>query len=608
MNPNEPAKTETKTVYMNAKWETLPTSQPGYIAVQQRTTTYNDGRVVREVLNDDGSTLSQRGDVETDPDQAKKYADAQRTAQTQTDQAERKVTRTYRGVDPATGRPADVTEYQTGSPSYKEVAATGSAEPPKTEDRGGRHYVWKPNPNGQGGQWEDVGPSDAAATPVSGIKQDEATGKWYGIKDGRWVEIPGGPGSAAGSVPVTGITQDKKSGKWFGIQGGKWVEVPGGPGMSDAEQKPKYSATKQDETTGKWHGLTPGGTWEEIQGGPGIAPKAPERMVDKESGQTLERGADGTWRPIKTEGVSTELSGAAQAIVGRFRPDPRKPSFGLMDLQQELLEARAKGEITNEEARKALAQVQPMAQAEIDRITGIEATQRSVFGTNVTQRGQDLNDIQGRRSAATSAQSQTFQYAQKYHLGPREMRYLTEMQRRDQERWGGMRDVPREQPYPMTQGILGIGLPGGQPGAVRPGAPAAPGAPLPSTGSLAAPFDMPGYVLPTEGVGGIVAPGRGAPGDGTAGAVANGGEIDPRGQPPADMPVAPGAATPPAEFGWQVQQPAPGTYGVPPEWQQQGGNYLDYLRMMDPPPLPEEEEEEDPIAAIMAQSPLAGVR
>ncbi len=80
---------------------------------------------------------------------------------------------------------------------------------------------------------------------------------------------------------------------------------------------------------------------------------------------------------------------------------------------------------------------------------------------------------------------------------------------------------------------------------------------------------------------------------------------------PVAPPVSPSAGAYGVPPDWQQPAPMPapaspsgGAYGVPPEWQQQGGSYLDYLRMMDPPPLPEEDD--DLIAAIMAQSPLAG--
>lgn len=43
------------------------------------------------------------------------------------------------------------------------------------------------------GQRVSLPPEDKGYT---NIKQDENTGKWYGIKDGKWEEMPGGPGSA----------------------------------------------------------------------------------------------------------------------------------------------------------------------------------------------------------------------------------------------------------------------------------------------------------------------------------------------------------------------------------------------------------------------------
>lgn len=80
----------------------------------------------------------------------------------------------YIGTNPTTGKQTQVSEYPDGNGGVRKeyddtqvpAAATGEAKPPTTEDRGGRRYVWQPNPGGPsaGGKWADIG--DAPETPA----------------------------------------------------------------------------------------------------------------------------------------------------------------------------------------------------------------------------------------------------------------------------------------------------------------------------------------------------------------------------------------------------------------------------------------------------------
>lgn len=275
------------------------------------------------------------------------------------------------------------------------------------------------------------------------------------------------------------------------------------------KKEPPKPQQGPDGQWGYWDTSGAQPVWKPIAGPTAGAKTSAPTQVDGEWGVWTQEtpGAPPVWTPVQGPGGAGDKP-AVQRITGGWRPDPAQPGFGLFDLQARLLEAVARGEITNADARAALARMQPLAQAEIDRITGIEGTQRSVFNTNVTQRGQDLNDIQGRRSAAGGALNNAFGYAQRFKLGPAHIRYLTEMQQAQIGQWGGLRDVPREQPYPMTQGILGIGLngrDGQQAGGPTPAGPSSsppagyaprgvwaqglPGGPMPAT---VAPAPLPG--------------------------------------------------------------------------------------------------------------------
>lgn len=143
MDPNEivgrPSEREVWLAPGWADYKPITAKQPsGYTRVSVRETTYADGRIVTEVLDENRNPIkTQVLDQQTDDAQARRFQQTQTQTQRQTDQSERRETSTYQGVYPAghpqAGQPAMVTEYESGPPKYAPVPAsaqgTGNATP-----------------------------------------------------------------------------------------------------------------------------------------------------------------------------------------------------------------------------------------------------------------------------------------------------------------------------------------------------------------------------------------------------------------------------------------------------------------------------------------------
>ncbi len=159
-----------------------------------------------------------------------------------------KPTNVYIGTNPMTGKPSEVSEWPDGRKTYDDTnvpaAASGDAKPPTTEDRGGRHYVWKPNAGGPnaGGQWVDAGTApetpaerqarEANAPTQSVSRETGGDGKPYTVitivpKPGQ----PGKPGQivlgpdgqpAPNGIPGKPPKEDRKT---VTINGKPYIEV-----------------------------------------------------------------------------------------------------------------------------------------------------------------------------------------------------------------------------------------------------------------------------------------------------------------------------------------------------------------------------------------------
>jgi hypothetical protein len=150
-------------------------------------------------------------------------------------------------------------------------AAQKPAEPPKERVDPAdptKRQTWNPQANGGQGAWEDAGAVAQPDKPKYGqVRQDEQTGKWFGLTpSGQWEEIQGGPNAAPGK---------------------------------------KYVQVVQDKDTGKWHGLTAQGTWEELQGGPGTTPQGAPTSMSTPTGPV---GPVTTWLQTETEKLAKQAA------------------------------------------------------------------------------------------------------------------------------------------------------------------------------------------------------------------------------------------------------------------------------------------------------------
>lgn len=147
-----------------------------------------------------------------------------------------KPVRTYTGTDPATGKPATVTEYDDGSKTYDEVKP-GAGKPV-------RSYT---------------GTDPATGKPATVTEYDDGSKTYVESKPGAGKPVR----TYAGTDPATGrpatVTEYDDGTKAY------------------AESKPenRYREVRQDEESGRWWGLKPDGTWEEMQGGPGAGNTGP---------------------------------------------------------------------------------------------------------------------------------------------------------------------------------------------------------------------------------------------------------------------------------------------------------------------------------------------
>lgn len=122
-------------------------------------------------------------------------------------------------------------------------------------------------------------------------------------------------------------------------------------------------------------------------------------------GGFLEKGPDGTWRPIKTEGIPTgstpEGAPVASGKLGEAAAD-------LAAFTEWLNKERRKpgSTMTNEQADKLLAQRHAYWKTALDEQQGIVNAQSTAQGQAISQRGQTLGDLSNRRSSATSIANQ----------------------------------------------------------------------------------------------------------------------------------------------------------------------------------------------------------
>ncbi len=204
----------------------------------------------------------------------------------------------------------------------------------------------------------------------------------------------------------TQARQDETTGKWFGLtKDGKWEEMPGGPGLTPKEPKSKYSATKQDPTTGKWFGMTPAGEWEAMEGGPGVAKPTGKTHTINGVLYTEELDASGQITGLKRVPMTGGPSGNAPPI-----PTPAdSQEAGIQQLntyRQTLRQMELTGELSPEESKEAFRIAHEAQQAHLN--AAIKASE-GVYSTNVQQRGQDIQLANQRMSSSVTAMQNSMQ-------------------------------------------------------------------------------------------------------------------------------------------------------------------------------------------------------
>lgn len=207
-------------------------------------TIYNDGTEIWEYRRYSGQGPENDPIVSTETltnaEQEKRWASQQRTAQQQTDQSERKITRTGEGVDPKTGKPARVTEYESGEPRYDELKPDTKPDGQIINAGNGRIILVKPD----------------------GSKQVIEEGKPVDQKDGtivnlgkRGVFVIRADGTSEQVIPSEAPEAEKPTmigGKPYTLQDGKYVPVPiegqakPGQGPSLADLQTRYGRTVED--------------------------------------------------------------------------------------------------------------------------------------------------------------------------------------------------------------------------------------------------------------------------------------------------------------------------------------------------------------------------
>jgi hypothetical protein len=144
--------------------------------------------------------------------------------------------RSYTGVDPQTNKPANVTQYDDGSLTYEEVKPGQTARKPIRSYTGVDPQTNKPatvTEYDDGGKtYEEVKPgARQAVREYTGVDpQTNKPAKVTEYSDGSKTYAEVDPRQQNKYVR---LEQDKDSGKWFGLTpDGKWEEVPGGPGTT----------------------------------------------------------------------------------------------------------------------------------------------------------------------------------------------------------------------------------------------------------------------------------------------------------------------------------------------------------------------------------------
>jgi hypothetical protein len=294
-------------------------------------------------------------------------------------------------INPSTGQTLTA-EVESGGGSYTitqdgvipsnkraDASTTAQAEPPKTEDRGGRRYVWQPNPGGPsaGGQWVDAG--TAPETPTE-RQAREANAPSQSVRTET-----GGDGK-----PYTVITIVPKPGQ------------PGSPGQI---------------VLGPDGQPAPGG----IPGKPPVEKREPVTKNGKTYIQVTVQHPDGRSELYFTDqsGARVTLPDQAQmpANAPAFAPDWQKPGLGLIEYASAV---RARPDLTDDQKATLIQQAHTLATSTVAQGNAVLSAQQAAANQQTTERGQNVSLANQRLSSAStdfSTAQRAATEATKYALG-----------------------------------------------------------------------------------------------------------------------------------------------------------------------------------------------
>lgn len=408
---------------------------------------------------------------------------------------------------------------QSGANPAARSGSDASTEPPKTEDRGGRHYVWQPNApgTGGGGQWVDAGPAplspaEQAAAGASDTRPLEGYPGWnvrtvkvgpdtrtvYVNPQGQEAQDPRPAANRPQSVeePAPGRpgwlirkTTDPQTGNTTTV----YVD-PSGREVSGTPADVPKPEKAPDGSYGYWDTSGPQPKWVPIEGGP-QAQRTPVQVDGQWGVWTPGEGGIPSFHPIKT--VTPADIPVLQTKYGEI-------AQGLGQLAADLNGRVARGEMTPQQRSEAFQAAHQQADVQVSEINGILSNSRAAWAQQIEQRGQTLSETASRRGYAGDVLGRAITYGSELgrSAGPGHGKEITggmlammEMGQRLATGMGGLRDSPEIQMPAALQQAQGIGLPGyGAPGGSVSGPPGITSGP---------PGALPGGISDTTDRGGV---------------------------------------------------------------------------------------------------------
>ena len=504
--------------------ETKPQNATGWTRVKIRETLYNDGRIVRNVLDANGNPVAEGGAPASGAAPAKPLDS---TPQYDEEQAKRwKEQQTAAKPQPVSAPPTQPT-IVTRDP------ATGA-------------LTTQPNPN-------YVPPTGAAQKPTGGREVTEGT------------PDPSKPGGYDNERPRKVIRDASGKEVWSeeltGTELTAWREARERSRNPDGKTDAQIAADKEkaDAAARLARGETRADSAEARAAAAANQPDVRVETVTK-NGQTYTRqittpkgggaptirtfGPDGKELPGGIPG-ETQIQNAPP-----FTPDWNKPGLGIIEYASTV---RARPDLTDEQKAKLIQEAHTLATATVSQGNAVLSAQQTEASRQTTERGQDAGMANQRLSSSSSNFGTAVKQAAddtKYSLGSEAasvLPYYLALGQASGQAYGGFNTPPAVRPGAAIGQMQGQTIPGLAtmlPGSFKPGAPATP---PPVAGADQAAAGLPPPIFSPQPV---APPPSGAPP--TAG--------EPGGPPLAPGPVAP---TPQAAAPGPVPVPSTGAPYTP---------------------------------------------